>query len=522
LKLSDSYPVLYVGVRKLPDYLSPGTAFTDCERQVIELLFESLVKPVYEPGHGQRYVPGLAEGRPRLVSLGRQFQLAEGARWSNGERVTTTDVQGTVRLLKDKDWLGYSPEWADLVESPRADELFRFNLKLHRGYFDPLALMTFKVLPAANLRHMDDPNFAAKPIGSGPFQYQGRKIENNREYAIFLANPNFGNRAGKEHRPLIREVRLFQCEEPVIDFQRKRGGSMHLALDLRTDQLESLASPEAGLRNEVQVVTLRNRRVYFLAVNQRRPLLQSQDVRKAISYAVDREKILNDQFRVGLEDRAKRSVHRWLNGPYPRGSWACAPGYDDDDPSKPYYPFQPNRVKSLADRAQMNGKKLTLKYPNDDPRVERACGYVQTQVQNATGLTIELKGLSPRELRQQVEIEHDYDLAYYHWDYANEAYWLWPLFDPEATGRGGRNFLGVNDPVLQGLFRSALVHREFEKVKELTHHIHRELFEKMPLIPLWQLDTHLALHRELQTVPPPSQLDPQVVFAEIENWKLGK
>jgi ABC-type oligopeptide transport system substrate-binding subunit len=121
-----------------------------------------------------------------------------------------------------------------------------------------------------------------------------------------------------------------------------------------------------------------------------------------------------------------------------------------------------------------------------------------------------------------VEIEHDYDLAYYHWDYANEAYWLWPLFDPEATGPGGRNFLGVNDPELQMLFRRVLVYRQFKEVQDLTRQIHRELYEKMLLIPLWQLDTHLAIHRELQTVPPPNGLDPQVVFAEVEQWRLGK
>lgn len=522
LKLSNAYPVLYVGVRQLPEWLSPGTALTDCERQVVELLFESLVKPIYDPGLGQRYEPGLADGRPRLVSLGRQFQLAHGARWSNGELVTASDVHGTVQLLKDRDWLGFAPEWADLVKGARVDDPFRFNLTLNRGYLDPLALMTFKVLPARYLRHMEDQGFAANPIGSGPFQYLGRKQEQGRPYALFQANPNYSNRAGKDNRPLIREIRLVRSDEPVVDFQRRRGGAMHLLLDLPTEKIKQLESPEAGLQNEVQVVTLRNRRVYFLAINQRRSDLQSQDLRKAIAYALDREKMLNDHFRVNLDERARATVHRWLNGPYPRGSWACAPEFEVNDPNNPYYPFQPNRVKSLADKAQMSGKKLTLKYPTDDPRVEMACGYIQTQVQNFTGLTLELKGLPPRELRKQVEVEHDYDLAYYHWDYANEAYWLWPLFDPEAAGRGGRNFLGVNDPELQMLFRRALVHRQFKEVQALTWQIHRELYEKMPLIPLWQLDTHLAVHRELQTVPPPIGLDPQAVFAAVEQWKLGK
>src|SRR5262249_4188441 len=41
------YPILFVGVRELPQYFSPATAATDTERQAVELLFESLVRPEY-------------------------------------------------------------------------------------------------------------------------------------------------------------------------------------------------------------------------------------------------------------------------------------------------------------------------------------------------------------------------------------------------------------------------------------------------------------------------------------------
>jgi hypothetical protein len=40
----------------------------------------------------------------------------------------------------------------------------------------------------------------------------------------------------------------------------------------------------------------------------------------------------------------------------------------------------------------------------------------------------------------------------------------------------------------------------------------------MPLIPLWQLDTHLAYHHDLT----PVRIDPLLVFSEVEQWKLEK
>src|SRR5262249_5355107 len=116
LKLNNQYPVLYDGVPELPDYLSPAKALTDTERQAVELLFESLVRLPYSPATGERYEPILAVDLPRLVPLGRQFQLIRNAYWSNGQPVTATDVRHTVKLLSDRKWSGRSAGWADLME----------------------------------------------------------------------------------------------------------------------------------------------------------------------------------------------------------------------------------------------------------------------------------------------------------------------------------------------------------------------------------------------------------------------
>jgi hypothetical protein len=40
----------------------------------------------------------------------------------------------------------------------------------------------------------------------------------------------------------------------------------------------------------------------------------------------------------------------------------------------------------------------------------------------------------------------------------------------------------------------------------------------MPLVPLWQLDTHLAVHPALRL----TDLDPLRIFADVANWKLEK
>jgi hypothetical protein len=42
------------------------------------------------------------------------------------------------------------------------------------------------------------------------------------------------------------------------------------------------------------------------------------------------------------------------------------------------------------------------------------------------------------------------------------------------------------------------------------------MWAKMPMIPLWQLDTVIAVHKRLT----PSRIDPLVIFADVERWRL--
>jgi ABC-type transport system substrate-binding protein len=516
LKLLGSYPILFVGSRHLPANLSPGTAVTDADRLALDLLFEELMRPVSDPVTGQRYEPALAQRHPRLVPLGRQFELAAGARWSTGEAITAADVHGTVQLLKRPDWLGHVPEWADLVEGAHVEDPFRVHLSLRRGYFDPLALMTFKVLPASRLRGMADSTFAANPVGSGPFQYQGRRKDAGRESVSFLANPLYSSRPGKERRPLIREIHFVRQDDPVAAWQ----AGAHLLLDLSADQVRQLeqAKEKGAVRGleKCSIVTVPSRRVYFLAINHRRGDLKTVPARRAIGLALDRDKILHYHFRAGRDEL--KHLHHPLNGPFPRGCWACDPALDRDERSS-----NPDLARALAEKARLKDRRLTLKYPDDDVRVSGACREISKQLAEITGLELELQPLSPAALRRAVEAEHDYDLAYYHWDYETEMYWLWPLFDPLGADRGGRNFLGYTDDAeLQSRFRQALSHRHFPQVQALYREIHKEIFAKMPLIPLWQLDVQLAIHADLQTVPSPRQLDPLRVFCNVDQWHWGK
>src|SRR5437763_13270023 len=61
---------LRVGVRRLPERLSPALATTDNELRAVELLFQGLVKISEGPDGVSSFRPALADGPPRLVPQG--------------------------------------------------------------------------------------------------------------------------------------------------------------------------------------------------------------------------------------------------------------------------------------------------------------------------------------------------------------------------------------------------------------------------------------------------------------------
>ncbi len=239
MEMAESYPILRVGVRgELPKYLSPARACTDTEVRAVELLFESLVKLTPDEAGVMRYRTGLAEGRPAVVALGRRFSLPRGAQWSNNRDLTANDVRFTVRHLLGKpqpqNRPGLPPEpqagvWLGLLDQAVVEnDPYKVTLSLRQGYLDPLALMTFKILPDGAA--VDGEAFAQKPVGSGPFLYEGIKVDDQgRQYAGFTANPNYGSRPSKLGLPRIQEVRFYRSTDPVKDLD---GGRIDLALDL--------------------------------------------------------------------------------------------------------------------------------------------------------------------------------------------------------------------------------------------------------------------------------------------------
>ena len=534
LKIRQKYPILRVGVRQLPKYLSPHTALTDSELRAVEMLFESLVKFSPDESGVGRYHPDLAEGRPQVVDLGRQFQLPANAYWCDPQKVgdglsrppvpdskdavTFNDIRATFHALQIGDGPDRTLAWENLYGEKvvtGGGSGLRATVHLSKGYIEPLALMNAKIVPAWSLTQQD--NFGLNPVGSGPFVYAGLGSEQSRTFARFLANPYYGARAGKLNWPRFREVRFFVYTAADKEMTNK----MEVLLDLTAEEADTFQqTPAPGYRIHWPVATTPNRRVYYLAVNHRLPPLNDENARSALSMAINREKILDDIFRGKL----KRKVHKAINSPYPANCWATDPKLHSHIDPKSCDPFDLRLAKTYWETAK---KKLrpgevafSLKYPDGDSALANAMTALAEQVQEVLKIQIRPVPTDVRALQRDLETSN-FDLAYCHYDFPDDTFWLGPLFAPKKPSENGgnlENIFGYDSADLRTELQMSIDFREFTKVQAHTRAIHKILTRETPVIPLWQLDPLHALRKEVKT---PS-FDPQRVFTDIEKWQLGE
>jgi ABC-type oligopeptide transport system substrate-binding subunit len=508
-KLNTDHPILRVGVRgPLPKYFSPALACTDNERRAVEMLFESLVKQVPDGSGGFRYSGGLAESYMKVVPLGRQFQLPTKAVWSNSRPLTPGDIKRSLEFLKEGKGVGRSRLWGDLLaEVEQKKDPFQLTLRLKQGFLDPLAPMTFKILPPD--QPLDSEEFARNPVTSGPFLLGPRMSdENRRDCLSFVANPYYRLRPGKRDLPHIQEIRFYSYNHNSNIAADLDSHKLDLVLDLTAKETEGLLkNPNANITVPMPSPAVPNRRIYFLAINTRK--LTSPDLRQALSSAINREALLNKHFRIP----GQAGLHKALNGPFPAGSWACK------DSPELFNRDNANVLKNDPDvLAAAKSGPWVLKYASDNPALDEAIKELCDQVKELTGVELEPKLCDPYQLREDVEQTKNYDLAYYHYDFPDESYWLGPLFGPPPGREDNTNIFKYQNEQLSQLLEGTKSHRNFAKVQEHQRVIHTILNREMPFIPLWQLDPLLAYRREVEPVTP----DPLLLFGNIEEWRIKR
>ena len=435
-------------------------------------------------------------------SLAITVHLRENVRWHDGKPTTAHDVKYTFDAMKDPK-LGY-PDTAALKEVKSIEVVDDNTVRFHfaRPSLNQLPYLRKLILPKHLLEHvpienMESAELGRAPVGNGPFRFVRWKRD---QEAVFEANPDFVD--GRPH--LDRVVFRVIPDQTAIETAFKSG---------EIDVVERLRLSEvAALRKDPRfnVFTYAQRGYQFIGWNNRNPLFKSAAARRAMTLAIDRQRIV-DALAFGEGKVTANPV------------MSLSPFYAQDIAP---YPYDPERAKELLagegwrdsngdgilDR---DGKKFEFNLVTnlgnqmrEDALVMiqndlRKIGVVaKPQVREWTVFLSEVKGKR-------------FDAFHMGWesDFILNPY---DLFHTEAI-EGKYNMTSYSNPRVDALIDQGTAARTFEEAKPIYHEMQAILHEDQPYTILFELAYSVGVSKRIHGV----EIDVRSWLLNIEDWWIA-
>jgi len=491
-----------------PATLDPVTSNDMIALRISELVFNGLVGI----NEKQEIVPELAE-RWDISEDGLlyTFYLRKDVTWhpkdENEEKLllTADDVVFTFNVMMHPKTITALKVRYEFIASATKLEEYTVQFKLKRPVLNALAKFSFKVIPRhgpVNPEYLtrEDP-FVHKPIGTGP--YMIKNITSDRE-VILMVNENYF-----KGRPHIDKF----IAKPFADQNIMSQALMFNAIDMMV-----LVNPR--IIPEIQgdkrfVLEPYNALSYsFFGYNMRNPVLSDKRVRKAFSYAVNRQEMLDSFFN---------GQGTLISGPFAPGSWA----YNLDVQTIPY---DPQKAKDLLTEAgfkmgsdgimEKDGNRLglTLKVPIEKEseavkRVVLAFGSYLKKI----GVHIKVDFREWLSWKEDVFLKHDFDIIFASWVFDDSAD-ISSLFHSSEIGPWKNNFSAYSNQQVDSLIVESKLTLDHEKRRTINRKLHALIAEEAPYTFLWTLTNYAAYNRKLRHVA----IHPYKFFSFADGWYIPK
>ncbi len=255
------------------------------------------------------------------------FHLRKNVLWHDGAPFTSADVKFNYELYVDPHTPTAYAESFRQVESVETPDPYTFIAHYSKPYAPALLSWGMSIHPQHLLDGVDVTKspLARRPVGTGPYKFSewqsGEKI-------VLDANPDYF-----EGRPYIKRVLYRVIPDLSTQF-----------LELQTGGLDFMGL--TPLQYDRQTDTPAFRRLFnkyrylnfgyaYLGYNLRRPMFQDKRVRQALSYAINKQEII-DGVLLGYGAIA--------TGPYKPDTWVYNPHIHR-------YPYDPKKARSLLAEA---------------------------------------------------------------------------------------------------------------------------------------------------------------------------
>ncbi len=277
-----------------PELVNPlFSSVNDVDQDLVRLVYSGLM----HFDNKQRLLPDLAASVE--VSDNKKvytFKLREDVLWHDGKPFTSRDVVYTFDTIQNKS-VG-SPLFISFqgVEVESVDD-YTVTFTLKEPFTPFLSSLTVGILPEhvwfdVQPERIRLVNVNLQPIGTGPFVF--KKL--SKDHAGYIFNYELGRYAGYYRNPAF-------IEEFVFQFYSGYEGDVGAISALRGQKVDGLNFVPSDLRDKatrkhIILHTLQLPQYTALFFNQNRlELLSDKDVRTALAYTLDKDRILRESIR---------------------------------------------------------------------------------------------------------------------------------------------------------------------------------------------------------------------------------
>lgn len=267
-----------------------------------------------------------------------------------------------------------------------------------------------------------------------------------------------------------------------------------------------------GLKiNELEYV---DRSYYYIGWNQKKPFFQSQKIRKALSYAIDRRRII---------DQNLNHMGIMITGPF----FPYSPSYDLSIVPLAHDPDEAIRLleeEGWHDKdgdgireKMINGEKIpfkfTLIYYVKNMSTKVICDYVATTLRQI-GIECSLWGVDLPDLSRNFE-DKTFDALFLGWGLGT------PPEDPEqlwhsalATQKGTSNAIGFCNKEADSIIEKLHYEYDVEKRNTLYHRFHKIIYDEAPYTFLYSPKRKLLYRDYVKNLFIPKEKFPNADIAE--------
>ena len=435
------------------------------------------------------------------------FNLKQDIKWADDKPFTCEDVLFTWKKVTDPDTR--TPYGSDyqLVSSASCASNHIFIAEYNEPYAPALETWaSLHILPEHLLRdeNINDTYFSLNPTGSN---YYALDEWTTGQQVKLKTNPN-----SIHGRPLLEKKITRIIPDLSSQFMELIAGNIDL-MNINPIQYSRVFPSRSELNDKINLYKEMGNGYTYFGFNLKKKPFDDINIRKAISYAINKEEIINGVL-LGLGEE--------ITSPYKPGTY-----WENKSINK--ISFDVSKSRELLEKSgyQLNandiyekdGKPLAFEIlTNQNKQREMTAVLIQRRLQDI-GIDVSIRVIEWASFVNRFIKTGEFEAVVLGWSLSldPDQYSIW---HSSQDGPGQFNFIGYNNPRVDTLLENGRKELNNEKRKHIYDEFSKIIYDEQPIIYLYAGYGLTAIHKKIKGVK--KITPPAGVFHNDHEWYIPK